>query len=87
MGLYFRGVLIFVPVPHTLYSKMLSGTMHVFAYLSMISSSIHAITEGRQHANLPWLYGIDLQLNTETNKLESVVNSDGKSALQLRFCC
>ena len=31
--------------------------------------------------NLPWLYGIDLQLNTETNKLESVVNSDGKSAL------
>ena len=29
--------------------------------------------------NLPWLHGIDLRLNTETNKLESVVNSDGKS--------
>ena len=53
MGLYFRGILIFVPVPHTLYSKMLSGTMHMFAYLSMISSSIHAIKEGRQHTKPP----------------------------------
>ena len=45
----------------------------------MISSSIHAIKEGRQHAKPPWLHGIDLRLNTETNKLESIVNSDGKS--------
>ena len=53
----------------------------------MISSSIHAIKEGRQHAKPPWLHGTDLRLNTETNKLESVVNSDGKSTLLLRFCC
>ena len=40
----------------------------------MVSSSIHATKEGRQHAKLSWLPGTDLRLNTETNKLESVVN-------------
>ena len=63
--------------------------LHSLTNLSMISSSIHAIKEGRQHAKPPgpWLHGTDLRLNMETNKLESVVNSDGKSTLLLRFCC
>ena len=37
---------------HTLYSKMLSNTIHVFAFLtniSMHSNSIHATKEGRQY--------------------------------------
>ena len=49
VGLYFRGVLIFVTIPHISYSKMLSGDMHMFTYLSMISSFIHAIKERHQY--------------------------------------
>ena len=33
----------------------------------------HATKEGRQRAKPPWLPGTDLRLNTEANKLESVV--------------
>ena len=60
-GSLFSWVSIFMVAPHTSYSKMLSSTVHVFAL------------EGRQHTKPPWLPGTDLQLNTEANKLESVV--------------
>ena len=35
--------------------------------------SIHATKEGRQYAKPLWLPGTDLRLNTEANKLESIV--------------
>ena len=46
-GCLFSWVLIFVVASHTLYSKMLSSTVHVKTNLSI---SIHATKEGRQHA-------------------------------------
>ena len=56
---------------------MLLGNMHMFANLSMISSSIHAIKEGRHYAKPPHVAPDRIGwLNMETNKLESAVNSE-----------
>ena len=61
--------------------------LHSLTHLSLISNFIHAIKEDASTQNLPRSHVIDLRINTEMNKLESVVNSDGKSTLLLRFCC
>ena len=78
MGIYFRGVLIFVVSPHTSYLKVLCMCLHSKTYnLSMVSSFIYATKERRQHTKPPMAAGTDLRLNTETNKLESVVSMCG----------
>ena len=56
VGLYLHGVLIFVVVP-ILYTQkcypILFTCLPYLTHLSMISSSIHAIKEGRQYAKSP----------------------------------
>ena len=83
MGPYFRGVIIFVVIPHTSYSRIL----HSLTNLSLISNFIHAIKGDANMQNQSSLHIIGLRLNMETNKLESIVNSNGKNMLLLRFCC
>ena len=72
MAVNFRGCTPYVLRTQRCY-QVLYTCLHSKANLSMISSSIRATKEGRQHAKPPWLPGTDLRLNTEANKLESVV--------------
>ena len=80
MGPYIHGVLIFVVILHNSYSLILLGAMlclHSLAKLSLISSLIAMYTcnkEGHQKQSLSLV--IYVRLSMETNKLESIVNSD-----------
>ena len=87
-GVNFCGHILYFILKDTIeYYRVLCMCLHSLTHLSLISNFIHAIKDDASKQDLPRLHIIDLRLNTERNKLESVVNSDGKSTLLLQLCC